>query len=70
MMLRIRISVADPGCLSRILIFFYPFRIPDPGPGIKRAPDFKSNICHLTTNNVADQDQCSGYGMFIPDPDF
>ncbi len=34
-------SVADPGCLSRILIFtpdpdFYPSRIPDPGSRIQK----------------------------------
>jgi hypothetical protein len=34
-------SVADPGCLSRILILRYPFRISDPGSGYYpfRIPD-------------------------------
>jgi hypothetical protein len=39
--LLLKISVADPGCSSRIRILtFYPSRIPD--PGVKKAPDPKS----------------------------
>ncbi len=30
----------DPGCSSRIrMLTFYPSRIRDPGPGVKKAPD-------------------------------
>ncbi len=36
-------SVAEPGCLSRILDpSFFPFRIPD--PGVKKAPDLGFRI--------------------------
>ncbi len=49
MSLNFELSVADPGCLSRILIF-YPFRIPDLGSRIQKPQQkrgVKNKFCHI-----------------------
>ncbi len=61
----LKISVADPGCLSRIRIF--PSRI----QGLKKIPDFESwsaskNLLFVTRNIVSRLSKIWS-GMFIPD---
>ncbi len=69
------VGVADPGCLSRILVFVYPGPlIPDPKTATKRDVKkfFVLPILFLTwwRKKFEPVYQCCGSGMFIPDPDF